>query len=225
MKHPMSSAPLHHEPLLHVADDRRRTGPAEKMKRWRSPTKRRSPGRSRRPMRQPLAGLRLRAACYGCRMGAQPQEPAALSRPADEGRSSGAGDRGKIHGQCAAGLRRSIHRESQAVSRHRHGRRRSGRLARRCRQAARRFFDNYGIANSFEIYPGTHTSAVADRFQNHVMPFFSKNLCFQANCSSRIEQEYRHDGPFAPQLPQDFCRCRRPLLRRPLGSRSCLVCR
>jgi enterochelin esterase-like enzyme len=42
--------------------------------------------------------------------------------------------------------------------------------------------DKYGIANSFEIYPGTHTSAVADRFQNHVLPFFSKNLCFQASC-------------------------------------------
>ena len=41
---------------------------------------------------------------------------------------------------------------------------------------------SYGIENSFEIYPGTHTSAVADRFQNHVMPFFSKNLCFQASC-------------------------------------------
>src|SRR5271170_4373343 len=40
--------------------------------------------------------------------------------------------------------------------------------------------DNYGIANSFEIYSGTHTSAVADRFQNHVMEFFNKNLCFQA---------------------------------------------
>jgi S-formylglutathione hydrolase FrmB len=43
-------------------------------------------------------------------------------------------------------------------------------------------FDSYGIANSFEIYSGTHTSAVADRFQNHVMPFFSKNLCFTADC-------------------------------------------
>ena len=43
-------------------------------------------------------------------------------------------------------------------------------------------FDKYGIANTFEIYPGTHTSAVADRFQNHVLPFFSKNLCFQASC-------------------------------------------
>jgi len=42
--------------------------------------------------------------------------------------------------------------------------------------------DNFGIANSFEIYSGTHTSAVADRFQNHVMPFFSKNLCFNSNC-------------------------------------------
>src|SRR5579859_3222168 len=38
--------------------------------------------------------------------------------------------------------------------------------------------DKYGVANNFEMYQGTHTSAVADRFQNHVMPFFSKNLCF-----------------------------------------------
>ena len=42
--------------------------------------------------------------------------------------------------------------------------------------------DNYGVANSFEIYSGTHTSAVADRFQNHVLPFFSKNLCFSSDC-------------------------------------------
>ena len=42
--------------------------------------------------------------------------------------------------------------------------------------------DKYGIANSFELYSGTHTSKVADRFQNHVMPFFSKNLCFHADC-------------------------------------------
>lgn len=41
--------------------------------------------------------------------------------------------------------------------------------------------DTYGIANSFEIYPGTHTSAMAVRFQNHVIPFFSKNLRFTAN--------------------------------------------
>lgn len=45
-----------------------------------------------------------------------------------------------------------------------------------------KILDNYGIANSFEIYAGTHTSAVADRFQNHVLPFFSKNLCFTADC-------------------------------------------
>ena len=42
--------------------------------------------------------------------------------------------------------------------------------------------DNYGVANSFEIYSGTHVSAVADRFQNHVLAFFSKNLCFTAEC-------------------------------------------
>lgn len=42
--------------------------------------------------------------------------------------------------------------------------------------------DNYGIKNSFEIYHGTHTSAVAVRFQEHVMPFFSTNLCFSDTC-------------------------------------------
>ena len=42
--------------------------------------------------------------------------------------------------------------------------------------------DEYGIFNTFQVYPGTHTSAVADRFQNHVMPFFSESLCFRAGC-------------------------------------------
>jgi len=43
--------------------------------------------------------------------------------------------------------------------------------------------DEYQVANSFEVYPGTHTSKVADRFQNHVLPFFSQHLCFQPSCS------------------------------------------
>jgi enterochelin esterase-like enzyme len=42
--------------------------------------------------------------------------------------------------------------------------------------------DKYGIANTFEVYQGTHTSNVADRFQNHVIPFFSKTLCFEVRC-------------------------------------------
>jgi enterochelin esterase-like enzyme len=39
--------------------------------------------------------------------------------------------------------------------------------------------DNYGIVNSFEIYPGTHVSNVAFRFQDYVLPFFSKSLSFE----------------------------------------------
>ena len=42
--------------------------------------------------------------------------------------------------------------------------------------------DRYGIAHTFEVYPGTHTSRVADRFQNHVMPFFSRTLCADEDC-------------------------------------------
>jgi enterochelin esterase-like enzyme len=49
-------------------------------------------------------------------------------------------------------------------------------------QKLHEILDSYGIKNSFEMYSGTHTSAVADRFQNHVMPFFSQNLCTE-NCS------------------------------------------
>jgi enterochelin esterase-like enzyme len=39
-----------------------------------------------------------------------------------------------------------------------------------------------GIANTFEVYPGTHTSKVADRFQYHVLPFFSRTLCAVTDC-------------------------------------------
>lgn len=36
----------------------------------------------------------------------------------------------------------------------------------------------YGIRHTFEVYPGTHTSNVAFRIQDFVMPFFSSNLRF-----------------------------------------------
>ena len=42
-----------------------------------------------------------------------------------------------------------------------------------------RILDSYNISNSFELYPGDHVSAVADRMQNHVLPFFSKTLVFE----------------------------------------------
>ena len=47
-------------------------------------------------------------------------------------------------------------------------------------KALKAALDSYDIPVVFEIYRGTHTSAVADRFQNHVMPFFSTSLSFAA---------------------------------------------
>ena len=41
--------------------------------------------------------------------------------------------------------------------------------------------DRYGIANTFTVYPGTHTSDVAFRFQDYVMPFFSNSLSFNSS--------------------------------------------
>lgn len=49
-------------------------------------------------------------------------------------------------------------------------------------QKLHEILESYGIKNSFEMYHGTHTSAVADRFQNHVIPFFSENLCATDHC-------------------------------------------
>ena len=40
--------------------------------------------------------------------------------------------------------------------------------------------DTYKVMHTFEIYQGTHTSHVAFRFQDHVMPFFSTSLSFAA---------------------------------------------
>lgn len=39
-----------------------------------------------------------------------------------------------------------------------------------------RLLDAYGIMNSFELYHGDHVSNVADRMQNHVLPFFGRVL-------------------------------------------------
>jgi len=38
--------------------------------------------------------------------------------------------------------------------------------------------DAYGIANQFEVYKGTHTSRVAFRLQDNVLPFFGRALSF-----------------------------------------------
>lgn len=40
--------------------------------------------------------------------------------------------------------------------------------------------DRYHIPNTFEVYSGTHTSNVAFRFQDFVIPFFSRSLEFSA---------------------------------------------
>ncbi|HEX8938308.1 MAG TPA: alpha/beta fold hydrolase [Sphingomicrobium sp.] len=47
--------------------------------------------------------------------------------------------------------------------------------------------DKYAIAHGFEIYHGTHTSDVAFRFQDNVIPFFSRNLLFATRSSRRTE--------------------------------------
>ena len=42
--------------------------------------------------------------------------------------------------------------------------------------------DRYGLAHTFEVYSGTHTSAMGVRFQTHVLTFFSGRLCTTQKC-------------------------------------------
>ena len=48
--------------------------------------------------------------------------------------------------------------------------------------------DRYGVPNSFEIYDGDHTSRVAWRFQDKLLPFFSAHLSF-ADASSSVAKK------------------------------------
>lgn len=40
--------------------------------------------------------------------------------------------------------------------------------------------NRYGVAHTFQVYEGDHVDRVADRMQNHVIPFFAANLTFPA---------------------------------------------
>lgn len=51
--------------------------------------------------------------------------------------------------------------------------------------------DKYEIKHGFEIYPGTHTSAVAVRFQNNVIPFFSRTLEGSQPVGAKTDQDPR----------------------------------
>ncbi|GGZ45433.1 alpha/beta hydrolase [Asticcacaulis endophyticus] len=48
-------------------------------------------------------------------------------------------------------------------------------------EALHKILSDYGIENSYQLYDGDHVSGVADRFQNHVLPFFDKNLTFDSD--------------------------------------------
>jgi hypothetical protein len=47
-----------------------------------------------------------------------------------------------------------------------------------CRGIASCVLTDYSISHEFEVYPGAHTSNVANRFQVQVIPFFSRTLAF-----------------------------------------------
>jgi enterochelin esterase-like enzyme len=74
----------------------------------------------------------------------------------------------------------------------------------------------YGIANSYELYQGTHTSHVAYRFQDYVLPFFGKHLSAQAPpppTSAEVPGD-RGSGPY-PALMEVDPSLKRHVIYRP----------
>ena len=59
--------------------------------------------------------------------------------------------------------------------------------------------DSYDIPNSFTIYPGTHTSNVAFRFQDYVLPFFSRN-CILLSCVDKYRSRLAGVGSVLADL-------------------------
>ena len=52
--------------------------------------------------------------------------------------------------------------------------------------------NDYGIANTLDIYEGDHTNRLGFRFQDHVLPFFGEHLSFEAP-----------PPPTSPEVPGD----------------------
>ena len=42
----------------------------------------------------------------------------------------------------------------------------------------------FGVQHAYEEYDGDHTNKVFERIEMHVLPFFSKNLSFEAKTPS-----------------------------------------
>jgi enterochelin esterase-like enzyme/dienelactone hydrolase len=63
----------------------------------------------------------------------------------------------------------------------------------------------YGIPNDFELYQGTHTSRVAFRWQDHVLPFFGKHLSFDppGPPSGPVAENDRGGGPYPAVMEVD----------------------
>ena len=111
---------------------------------------------------------------------AQPEEPAAVPGPADEGRRGSAGRAREVGGQRTAGLRRPVRRQAAPLSRQSLSMWAIRTACEPTPASCTTFWTPTASRTASRSIHGTHTSAVAVRFQNHVMPFFSSNLCFAA---------------------------------------------
>ena len=209
--------PVHHEPVLPVgARQRRRPRRSGR----RNAGERRGAGRGQDAGGLGEAAVRpARAAGVGGGLVAEPEESAALSRSADRrpgSRRSWRGGPPTRRWRSSTSTSRSCggiapSRSTSAI------RTACASTPASCTTCSIR----YGIANTFEIYPGTHTSDVAVRFQEHVMPFFSRTLSFEPAQAMRRFGLARRGDAARPSRRRSRSTASRPCtIRRPSSRRA-----
>ena len=112
-------------------------------------------------------------------LGAQPGEPAPLSRPAHQG-GRGAAARGReVGGQFARRDAGPVRREPEEVQGDCAGHRIEDNLI-TSNKVFVEALTRFGVPHTFETYEGDHGNRIAQRLEEKVLPFFSQQLTFEA---------------------------------------------
>ena len=118
-------------------------------------------------------------------LGAEPGQPAALPRPANQRRRGPTPGRREMGGELPRRDARSVRAQLEEVQGDRDGRRPAGQPHHE-QSRVRGSAHPLRLAHTFETYEGDHNNHIPQRLEEKVLPFFSRQLSFEAPRASRI---------------------------------------
>ena len=138
------------------------------------------------------AGQPRRAGHAGARrgVGAEPRQPAALSRPADQERRGAAGGRGEVGGELAGGDARSIRVNLKTLKAIALDIGLQDNLI-TSNQVFVEALTRFGVAHTFETYEGDHGNRIPQRLEEKVLPFFSNSCRSNSGATARAGVDAR----------------------------------